>query len=240
MDRLIKKADRKAVAALKEKIKCSDYNGHLNNTKVRRYWKDRYIRALWEHVFDLANDKSTDETGPVSEARESITNLLQSRLTYPITVSKNSLWTTIKLANRSYFLCEADDGLVISATMPTAKLLSKLSPDEASRLIIAYDNHIASVEQIVEDALKAYMKEKKSSEVLHTAARAILSDLLAAEKNVWFNIRLQKNGKLCCRVMEYADWLPGMTFRTDWENLRADFTKALKDLRTRREFGIEE
>ena len=213
MDRLIKKADRKAVAALKEKIKCSDHDGHLNNPKVRRYWKDRYIRALWEHVFDLANDKSTDETGPVSEARESITNLLQSRLTYPITVSKNSLWTTIKLANRSYFLCEADDGLVISATMPTAKLLSKLSPDEASRLIIAYDNHIASVEQIVEDALKAYMKEKKSSEVLHTAARAILSDLLAAEKNVWFNIRLQKNGKLCCRVMEYADWLPGKTIQ---------------------------
>ena len=88
--------------------------------------------------------------------------------------------------------------------------------------------------------MKAYMKEKKSSEVLHTAARAILSDLLAAEKNVWFNIRLQKNGRLCCRVMEYADWLPGTTFRTDWENLRADFTKALKDLRTRREFGIEE
>ena len=84
------------------------------------------------------------------------------------------------------------------------------------------------------------MKEQKASEVLHTAARAILSDLLAAEKNVWFNIRLQNDGRLCCRVMEYADWLPGTTFRTDWENLRADFTKALKDLRTRREFGIEE
>ena len=240
MDRLIKKASRKAVAALKEKIKCSDHDGHLNNPKVRRYWKDRYIRALWEHVFDLANDKSTDDTGPVSEARESITNLLQSRLTYPITVSKNSLWTTIKLANHSYFLCEADDGLVISTTIPAAELLSKLSPDEASRLIIAYDNHIASAEQIVEDTLKAYMKEQKASEVLHTAASAILSDLLAAEKNVWFNIRLQKNGRLCCRVMEYADWLPGTTFRTDWENLRADFTKALKDLRTRREFGIVE
>ena len=240
MDRLIKKADRKAVAALKEKIKCSDHDGHLNNPKVRRYWKDRYIRVLWEHVFNLANDKSTDETGPVCEARESITNLLQSRLTYPITVSKNSLWTTIKLANHSYFLCEADDGLVISVTMPAAKLLSKLSADEASRLIIAFDHHIASAEQIVEDTLKAYMKEQKASEVLHTAASAILSDLLAAEKNVWFNIRLQKNGRLCCRVMEYADWLPGTTFRTDWENLRAEFTKALKDLRTRREFGIEE
>ena len=240
MDRLIKTADRKAIAALKKKIKCSDNDGHLNNPKVRRYWKDRYIRALWEQVFDLANDKSTDETGPVSEARESITNLLQSRLTYPITVSKNFLWTTIKLANCSYFLCESDNGLVISVTIPAAEILSKLSADEASRLIIAFDHHIASAEQIVEDTLKAYMKEQKASEVLHTAASAILSDLLAAEKNVWFNIRLQKNGRLCCRVMEYADWLPGTTFRTDWENLRADFTKALKDLRTRREFGIEE
>ena len=240
METIFKKANRKAVAALKEKIKCSDNDGHLNNPKVRRYWKDRYIRVLWEHAFDLANDKSTDETGPVSEARESITNLLQSRLTYPITVSKNSLWTTIKLANRSYLLCESEDGLVISATMPAAKLLSRLSADEASRLIIAFDNHIACVEQIVEDALKAYMKEKKSSEVLHTAANTILSDLLATEKNVWFNISLQKNGRLCCRVMEYAEWLPGKTFRTNWENLKEDFTNALKDLRTRREFGREQ
>ena len=239
MDKIFRKAELKAVAALKEKIKCSDNDGHLNNPKVRRYWKDRYIRVLWEHVFDLANDKSTDETGPIREARESITNLLQSSLPYPITISKNSLWTTIKLANRSYLLCESEDGLVISATMPAAKQLSRLSADEASRLIIAFDNHIASVEQIVEDVLKAYMKEKKSSEVLHTAACATLSDLLATEKNVWFNISLQKNGRLCCKVMEFADWLPGKTFRTDWKNLRADFTKALKDLRTRR-LGIEE
>ena len=238
MDKILHKAELKAVAALKEKIKCSDHDGHLNNPKVRRYWKDRYIRVLWEHVFDLANDKSTDETGPVSEARESITNLLQSRLPYPITVSKNSLWTTIKLANRSYLLCESDDGLVISATMPAAKLLSKLSADEASRLIIAFDNHIGDVEPIVEDTLKAYMADKKSSEVLDTAASAILSDLLASEKNVWFNIGLQKNGRLCCRVKEYAEWLPGKTFRTTWDNLRVDFAEALKDLRTRREFGI--
>lgn len=238
MDKILHKAELKAVAALKEKIKCSDHDGHLNNPKVRRYWKDRYISVLWEHVFDLANDKSTDETGPVSEARESITNLLQSRLPYPITVSKNSLWTTIKLANRSYLLCESDDGLVISATMPAAKLLSKLSADEASRLIIAFDNHIGGVEPIVEDTLKAYMADKKASEVLHTAASAILSDLLTSEKNVWFNISLQKNGRLCCRVKEYAEWLPGKTFRTTWDNLRVDFAEALKDLRTRREFGI--
>ena len=133
MDKILHKAELKAVAALKEKIKCSDNDGHLNNPKVSRYWKDRYIRVLWEHVFDLANDKSTDETGPISEARESITNLLQSRLPYPITVSKNSLWTTIKLANHSYLLCESDDGLVISATMPAAKLLSKRSTSTTAR-----------------------------------------------------------------------------------------------------------
>jgi hypothetical protein len=94
------------------------------------------------------------------------------------------------------------------------------------------------VEPIVEDTLKAYMADKKASEVLHTAASAILSDLLASEKNVWFNISLQKNGRLCCRVKEYAEWLPGKTFRTTWDNLRVDFAEALKDLRTRREFGI--
>ena len=49
-----------------------------------------------------------------------------------------------------------------------------------------------------------------------------------------------KNERPCCRVMEYAEWLPGKTFRTSRDNLKEDFTNALKDLRTRREFGIEE
>ena len=240
MERLIKKADRKAIAALMGKIRCSDNGGHLNNPKERRYWKSRYVRELWNNLFDMANDKPTDETGPVDQAIESIASLLQSQLPYPISVSKNSLWTSIKLANCSYLLCESEDGLVISATMPAAKLLSRLSPDEAAHLIAAFDSHIGNADQVVEDTLKAYMTEKKSTEVLHTTASSILSDLLATEKNVWFNISLQKNGRLCCRVMEYAEWLPGKTFRTNWENLKEDFTNALKDLRTRRECGREQ
>lgn len=239
MERLIKKADRKAIAALLGKIKCSDSSGHLNNPKERRYWKARYISELWNQVFDIANDKATDKTGPVGQARESIMNLLRSRLPYTISVSHNSLWTTLRLANCSYLLSESKDGLVISATTPASKL-SRLSPDEATRLIMAFDSHIGKADQVIEDALKAYMTEKKSSEMLHTAASAILTDILATEKNVWFNISLQKNGRLCCRVMEFAEWLPGKTFRTSWENLKVDFTYALKDLRTRREFGIEQ
>lgn len=239
MERLIKKADRKAIAALLGKIKCSDSSGHLNNPKERRYWKARYISELWNQVFDIANDKATDETGPVGQARESIMNLLRSRLPYTISVSHNSLWTTLKLANCSYLLSESKDGLVISATTPASKL-SRLSPDETTRLIMAFDSHIGKADQVIEDALKAYMTEKKSSEMLHTAASAILTDILATEKNVWFNISLQKNGRLCCRVMEFAEWLPGKTFRTSWGNLKVDFTYALKDLRTRREFGIEQ
>ena len=238
MERLIKKADRKAIAALLGKIKCSDSGGHLNNPKERRYWKARYISELWNQVFDIANDKATDETGPVGQARESIMNLLRSRLPYTISVSHNSLWTTLKLANCSYLLSESKDGLVISATTPASKL-SRLSPDETTRLIMAFDSHIGKADQVIEDALKAYMTEKKSSEMLHTAASAILTDILATEKNVWFNISLQKNGRLCCRVMEFAEWLPGKTFRTTWDNLRVDFAEALKDLRTRREFGRE-
>ena len=239
MDRLIRKADRKAVAALKEKIKCSDRDGHMNNPKQRRYWKAQYIRELWYQAFELANDKGADETGAASEARESITNLLERGLPYPISASVNSLWTTIKLANSSYLLCESEDGLVVSATLPAAKLLSKLSPDEAAGLIIAFDSHIADAEEKVEETLRMYLTEKKASEVLHASASAILADVLAAESNVWFEISLQKNGRLCCRVMEYAEWLPGKTFRTSWENLKADFTEALKDLRARREYGWE-
>ncbi len=237
MDKIFRKAELKAVVALKERIKCSDRSGHLTNPKERKYWEEKYKRELWKEAFKLANDKSIDETGSIDTARQSITDILQNQLPYPISISQNSLWTNIKLANSSYIISEYEEGLLISTTLPVDDF-SKLSPDEAAHLILWFDEHAANTGQIVEEVFKAYLTEKKASEVLHTAATAVLEDILKGQNNVWFDIILQKNGRLCCRVMEFAEWLPGKTFRTDWGNLRADFTKALKDLRTRREFGI--
>lgn len=238
MDKVLHKAEHKAVAALKERIQRSDRNGHLSNPKERRYWKEKYKRELWTHAFEIADCKAIDQTDHMCEARQSITEILECSLPYSISMSKNSLWTTIRLKNSSYIISESEDGLLLSAGQP-APHMSRLLPDEAAALIMAYDNHIADADMIVEDTLKEYMAEKKSMEVLQTTASAILSDILANEHNVWFNISLQKNGRLCCRVVEYAEWLPGKTFRTDWDNLRKDFTNALHDLRTRRKFGIE-
>lgn len=238
MDKVFRKAERKAVAALKQRIKCSDLSGHLTNPKERRYWEEKYKRELWKHAFKLTNDKSTDETGPLDIPRQSIIDILQSQLPYPISVSQNSLWTTLKLANASYIVAEYEEGLLISTSLPVDDF-SKLSPEEAAQLILWFDEHAANTGQIVEEVLKAYLTEKKASEVLHTAAAAVLEDILKDQHNVWFNISLQKNGRLCCKVMEFADWLPGKTFRTDWKNLRVDFTNTLKELRTRR-LGFEE
>lgn len=81
---------------------------------------------------------------------------------------------------------------------------------------------------------KARLIEQTSSQILKITASSILEDILAVEKNVFFTIHAQKNGRLRCRVMELAPWLPGRTFRTDWENLRKDFLWAIEDIRHRR------
>lgn len=236
MDKILHKAELTAVAALKERIKCSDRSGHLTDPKERRYWKEKYKRELWRYAFKLANDKTAGETGTISDARQAIIDILQKHLPYPISISQNPHWSTIKLANSSFIISEYEEGLLISTTLPVDEL-SKLSPDEAAGLILWFDRHAGNAEQIVEDTLRAYLTEKKATEVLHTAATAILADLLINEHNVWFEISLQKNGKLYCRVNEYAEWLPSKTFRTDWEHLRTDFSEALKDVRKRREYG---
>lgn len=103
-------------------------------------------------------------------------------------------------------------------------------PDQAT--------HINEVDKMIEDTLRRHIAERKTRQMLKTMADHILADILNKDKDVVYTIRLQKNGKLCCRIADLAPWMPGKILRTTWEELHDEFESALNQLKMRRQHGI--
>ena len=237
MDKVLKKGNRLAVAALRKNLKCSDEKGLFHDTIEREWLKKQYMTDIMANTLYLANELVRDKIVYVSNPSQAIADLLEQSTPYPIVVSQSRSSLTVTLANHSYIFQET--GFYwFQIIFLGIKHLTILSPQDNINFLIEYDKFVASAEQIFEEECMKYMKQKKSSQILTEAANAILKDILATEPNVFFRIDAQKNGFFRCRVMELAEWMPGKTIRTDLEHLREDFIGALKDVRNRREFGI--
>ena len=237
MDKLLKQGNRKAVAALRKNLKCSDEKGLFHDTVERECLKKQYMTDIMANTLYLANELVKDKIVYVSNPSQAIADLLEQSTPYLIATRQSRSSLTITLANHSYIFQET--GFYwFQIIFLGIKHLTLLSPQDNINFLIEYDKFLASAEQIFEEECMKYMKQKKSSQILTEAANAILKDILATEQNVFFRIDAQKNGDFRCRVMELAEWMPGKTIRTDLEHLREDFIGALKDVRNRREFGV--
>ena len=239
MDKVLKKGNRLAVAALRKNLKCSDEKGLFHDTVEREWLKKQYMTDIMANTLYLANELVRDKIVYVSNPSQAIADLLEQSTPYPIVVSQSRSSLTITLANHSYIFQETGFYWFQIAFLGT-RHITLLSPQENIDFLLEYDKFVISAEKIFEKECMNYMKHKKSSQLLTEAANVILKDILAAEQNVFFRIDAQKNGYFRCRVMELAEWMPGKTIRTDLEHLREDFIGALKDVRNRREFGIEQ
>ena len=237
MDKVLKKGNHLAVAALRKNLKCSDEKGLFHDTVEREWLKKQYMTDIMANTLYLANEVVRDKIVYVSNPSQAIADFLEQSTPYPIAVSQSGSSLTITLANHSYIFQET--GFYwFQIIFLGIKHLTILSPQDNINFLIEYDKFVASAEQIFEEECMKYMKQKKSSQIITEAANAILKDILATEPNVFFRIDAQKNGFFRCRVMELAEWMPGKTIRTDLEHLREDFIGALKDVRNMREFGI--
>lgn len=86
------------------------------------------------------------------------------------------------------------------------------------------------IEQVFDGALLEYHAQKKSEEILTMTAQALIQDLIDDEK-ISFEVKQQKNGRLCFTINRRASWLPNKVFRTTFETLREDFAKAYKEFK---------
>ena len=237
--KLLKQGNRRAVTALRKSLKCSDQKGLLHNTDERNRLKKQYMIDILSKTLVLANELVTENIVYVSNPLKAIADLLEQSAPYPIPISQSESSLTITLANHSYIFQETGFYWFQIVFLGT-RHITLLSPQDDIDFLLEYDKFVISAEKIFEKECMNYMKHKKSSQLLTEAANVILKDILAAEQNVFFRIDAQKNGYFRCRVMELAEWMPGKTIRTDLEHLREDFIGALKDVRNRREFGIEQ
>ena len=64
-------------------------------------------------------------------------------------------------------------------------------------------------------------------------AQALIQNLIDDEK-ISFEIKQQKNGRLCFTINRRASWLPNKVFRTTFETLREDFAKAYDEFKKER------
>ena len=89
------------------------------------------------------------------------------------------------------------------------------------------------IEQVFERSLVEYHAQKKSEEILTMTAMSLIQDLIDDE-NISFEVRQQKNGRLCFTIKRLASWLPNKVFRTTFETLREDFVKAYNEFKAQR------
>ena len=226
--KILEKAKKKATKALFSTLDISDKYGHLERQQDRRYWKNKYLRELWQFTFKLGNKEFGPHEKRAGDMWKEIVALLQTMQNDGCKAMETKAWTGIKLTNHSYIISCSSDETYITAH-GTAAQRSMMSAEDTACLMIAFDSFLSNWEQEIDEALLAYGAEKQAALVLKMTASVILEDILAANEGVNFKMKLQKNGRLRCNIISQASWLPDKVFRTTWETLREDFSAALED-----------
>jgi hypothetical protein len=107
----------------------------------------------------------------------------------------------------------------------------KMSSERLVSMLRSFDaylgKNLSSVDEVFESAIIEYYAAKKSGEILKATAMNLIGDLM--DDPISFEVKMQKNGRLCFTIDRRASWLPNKVFRTTFETLREDFAKAYKE-----------
>ena len=148
-------------------------------------------------------------------------------------ITETPAWVQIKLTNHTYWISQSSGCLYITAgNMDTFPI--KMSADRLVLMIQSFDKHLgpnqSSVDEVFEAAVIEYYAAKKSGEILKATAMNLIGDLM--DEPISFDVKMQKNGRLCFTIDRRASWLPNKVFRTTFETLREDFAKAYKEYKS--------
>ena len=234
MKGIIKKAEKKAISALMKEIKRREGYRSLENPRAKRLLKMWFVKEFWRRVHELTAKAAIEDIFPADLHSLSISFAIHCK--GGCTVNKTSAWTEIKLPNHSYWITCSEDKLYITArrmdTFPVA-----MSAERLASMIEAFDaslgKNYTEIDLLFERALMEYHAQKKSEEILTMTAKSLIQDLIDDE-NISFEVRQQKNGRLCFAIIRRASWLPNKVFRTTFETLREDFAKAYNEFKKER------
>ncbi len=110
--------------------------------------------------------------------------------------------------------------------------VSEIRLEDLKDTILEYDLNTREIDldAILDQALLELSAEEKAKQILTMTARTLIEDVLKGE-HVRFEVTQQKNGRLCCKILRAASWLPNKIFRTSFETFREDFIKAYAEFK---------
>ena len=228
MDTVIIRAEKQAVSALIKEFKCREAYHSLEKPRGRQLLKVWFLKELWRRVCRLGS-KVTEE-GTVLESLHSVYLTFAGLLKDGCRITETPAWVQIKLVNHTYWISQSNGCLYITAgNMDTFPI--KISAERLVSMIHSFDAYLGNnqsfVDEVFEAAVIEYYAAKKSEEILKATAMNLIGDLI--DEKISFEVKLQKNGRLCFTIDKRASWLPNKVFRTTFETLREDFSKAYKE-----------
>ena len=234
MNIIIKKAEKKAISALMTEIKRREGYRSLENPRAKRLLKQWFIKEFWRRIHELTVKEATSDSVPVD--LRSLVSFFVSLCKGGCIVKETPAWVEIRLPNHSYWITSSQGKLYITAghmdTFPVG-----MSGERLVTMVEVFDAFLGKndiqIEQVFDRALLEYHAQKKSEEILTMTAQALIQDLIDDEK-ISFEVKQQKNGRLCFTINRRASWLPNKVFRTTFETLREDFAKAYDEFKKER------
>ena len=260
MKKLLAKAEKKAVSVLKaELVKRRDGCIGLSYHRLERCLKYFYLKEFWKIYYQMvarqsdtggcdcttmdsilsafrnaaAESASQPSAGKDAVRPEVVKGAVAQAALQDCTVRNLRKWVEVKLSHHIFRILESDGTLYIVAQSMDAYPVT-MSADSLVKTVAAYDCYVGNVDftTLLSSALLDVEAEEKSTTILTTTARTLVEDVLK-EENISFDVRRQKNGRLCCTIHKWASWLPNKVFRTSFDTFRSDFIEAYKDFRLR-------
>ncbi|MBR5834281.1 MAG: hypothetical protein IKY48_06885 [Bacteroidales bacterium] len=234
MNKLLAKAERKALSVLRKEIAKREYTAFC---KIRSYIADRclhrfYLREFWKALYKVADDnfgKGNRDCRSVDE----LMNALHQTSPEKVVVKSLRAWAEVHLPHHVFRILESEDSLYIVASSMDGFPVTMSAKDLVS-VLLAFDEYTATkdMDAMLEKTLIEVSAEKKATEMLTQTASLLIEDILKTEQ-FRFDVRMQKNGRLCCTIHKWASWMPNKVFRTSFETFREDFIEAYKDFKCR-------
>ena len=260
MKKLLAKAEKKAVSVLKaELVKRRDGCIGLSYHRLERYLKHFYLKEFWKIYYQMvarqsdtggcdcttmdsilsafrnaaAESASQPSAGKDAVRPKVVKGTVAQAALQDCTVRSLRKWVEVKLSHHIFRILESDGTLYIVAESMDAFPIT-MHVDRLVKTVCAYDNYTDDLDfsTLMNNALLEVTAEEKSIQMLTMTARTLVEDVLK-EENISFDVRRQKNGRLCCTIHKWASWLPNKVFRTSFDTFRSDFIEAYKDFRLR-------
>ena len=238
VEKIITKAEKLAVNMLKKEISRRRRTGvGIAGHNSERYLKHFYLKGFWKQFYNVCCERyeaALTDCGSLGY----ISEVFQQQGFKECTVRNILKWIEVRFANTTFRILESEGRFYVVATSMDAFQI-KMNVADLFKVLVAYDSYTSpeNVDALLQQVLLEVSAEEKSIRLLTLTARALIADLLEGD-DVKFEVRMQKNGRLCCTILPWASWLPSTMFRTSLETFREDFIKSFKDFRTRKcKFG---